>query len=103
MRAVRSRVSLRASHLASLLLAFAACGSPPLAQAPVAPADIAVPAAAPASPPPPAAASEEDLLLPIHANDGAWGSRRAYATIVEFGDLQCPFTARASSTVPALA
>lgn len=37
--------------------------------------------------------------IPVTAADPQWGDALAPVTIVEFGDLECPFTARVSATV----
>jgi protein-disulfide isomerase len=56
------------------------------------------PPAAPLSAPP----GEEGAAVPISPRDPTWGNRDAPVTIVEFGDLECPFTARASATLAQL-
>jgi protein-disulfide isomerase len=48
------------------------------------------------------AASEDDAVVPIRATDPVLGSRTAPVTIVEFEDFQCPFCARAETTIAAL-
>jgi len=86
-----------------VLLSCAACGGAGV-RSPVgaAPAPVnatgARAATAPAEAGPPAA-SEEDAEVPISPRNASWGSRTAPVTIVEFGDLECPFCARAEATL----
>jgi protein-disulfide isomerase len=54
-----------------------------------------VPSAAPAPP----TASEDDASPPVSPSDPVWGTRTALVTIVEFGDFQCPFSARVTRTL----
>jgi protein-disulfide isomerase len=46
--------------------------------------------------------SEEDAAVPISPRNPTWGSRLAPVTIVEFADLQCPFSRRAQDTLAEL-
>ncbi|MBV9949608.1 MAG: thioredoxin domain-containing protein [Myxococcales bacterium] len=91
-------------HAMSLaaFLVFAGCGGATPAPAttgaapktaPIAPAGSAAVAGEPG------AAGEEDADVPISRGNPAWGSRTALVTIVEFGDLQCPFCARVEPTL----
>lgn len=43
-----------------------------------------------------------NALVPVWANDPRWGSWDAPVTIVEFGDLECPFTKAVAPTLEAL-
>jgi protein-disulfide isomerase len=46
--------------------------------------------------------SEADAPVPVSPRDPSWGSRKALVTIVEFSDFQCPFCARAETTLDQL-
>jgi protein-disulfide isomerase len=65
---------------------------------------VALPAAtvAPALPPAPPLPNEDDAKVPVSPRNPTWGSRTARVTIVEFADFQCPFSARAQTTLAAL-
>lgn len=66
---------------------------------------------APAAPSMPAARArgvavypaDEKALVPVPAGAAVWGDRDALVTLVLFGDLACPFTARALASLPSLA
>ena len=84
--------------------ALGSCGSSPPPPAPVA-------AAAPPPPPPPApvvpaapdpATYDAQGFIAVSPDDPQIGARTALVTLVEFGDFQCPFTARATATVAQL-
>lgn len=47
--------------------------------------------------------ADTTALLPVSADSIVWGDRDALATIILFGDLTCPFTARTLADLPALA
>jgi protein-disulfide isomerase len=49
-----------------------------------------------------ASASEASATVPINAADPVWGDRRAPVTLVVFGDLECPYTAKVLPTLRAL-
>jgi protein-disulfide isomerase len=93
-----SRVSMFA--VAAVL---AACGGSQPAPTTPAPAPMAVAHGGsdvmPAAPP---ISTEEDAAIPIRNSDPVLGSRLAPVTIVEFEDFQCPFCARAESTLATL-
>lgn len=46
--------------------------------------------------------SEDALLIPVMASDAQWGEAVAPVTLVQFADLECPFSGRAAPTVNAL-
>jgi len=46
--------------------------------------------------------SETDSVIPIGPEDAVWGDREAWVTIVEFSDFQCPYCARAHTTIEQL-
>src|SRR4051812_2877974 len=91
------RIARHARTLVPLLLA-AACGAPPPAAAPPTPS----PAPSAATQLTVTAPAEDDVAVPITENDPAWGSRRAYVTMVVFSDFQCPFCARLAKTFDTL-
>ncbi|MCS6901274.1 MAG: thioredoxin domain-containing protein [Myxococcales bacterium] len=47
--------------------------------------------------------ADEKALIPVPAGAAVWGDRDALVTLVIFGDLTCPLTARALATLPSLA
>jgi protein-disulfide isomerase len=47
--------------------------------------------------------ADTTALLPVPAGAAVWGDRDALVTLVIFGDLTCPFTARALASLPSLA
>lgn len=47
--------------------------------------------------------ADATTLLPVTADGAVWGDRDALATLILFGDLTCPFTARALASLPTLA
>jgi protein-disulfide isomerase len=47
-------------------------------------------------------AADASALVPLFAEDASRGEAQAPATLVVFGDLTCPFTARTLATVPRL-
>ncbi len=47
--------------------------------------------------------ADEKALVPVPAGAAVWGDRDALVTLVLFGDLACPFTARALASLPSLA
>jgi protein-disulfide isomerase len=49
-----------------------------------------------------AAPSEEEAAVPISTRNPSWGDRLAPVTIVEFADLQCPYSRRVEETLTAL-
>ncbi len=46
--------------------------------------------------------SEDEGAVPIGRDDPTWGSRNALVTIVELSDFECPFCARAKTTIEQL-
>jgi protein-disulfide isomerase len=93
--------------LLAAALTLGACGGP--ANGAIAPATVVVQPASPTPPAPEApraivneAPREDDAAVPITSADPTWGSRTALATVVFFGDFQCPFTGRATRTIAAL-
>jgi len=48
------------------------------------------------------ARDESGLVVPVFTGDATWGERTAPITVVVFSDLQCPFCAKAHSTVEQL-
>ncbi len=46
--------------------------------------------------------SDHDALVPVDAENVVWGDRDAFVTVVMFGDLTCPFSARAFAALPEL-
>src|ERR1700722_4973656 len=93
--------------LLAAALTLGACGGP--ANGAIAPATAVVQPASPTPPAPEApraivneAPREDDAAVPITSADPTWGSRTALATVVFFGDFQCPFTGRATRTIAAL-
>lgn len=95
-----SRVSIFA-----VAAALAACGgaSAPAANTPAPASTMAVAHGGSDSMPAAVAqSSEDDAAVPISARDPVLGSRTAPVTIVEFEDFQCPFCARAETTLSAL-
>jgi protein-disulfide isomerase len=77
-----------------------ACGGSLPPQAPVATGavDAPIPAAKAGEGPAP----EDDSAVPVRADDATWGSRTAWATVVVFSDLQCPYCAKAAATLQEL-
>jgi len=85
----------------ALALSLAACGGPPPPTEPPAP----LPAEGAASAPVLVEASDRRVLdhssaiVPVSADDPQIGDSAAPVTIVMFGDLECPFTARVAPTL----
>ena len=46
--------------------------------------------------------SHAELIVPVDAKDPKWGAESAPVTLVQFVDLECPFSARAALTLEAL-
>jgi protein-disulfide isomerase len=95
--------------LPSLALLAVACGRPSVPSP--APPVPSTPPAASAVPPSPLASgaiaqdapvSEEDAAVPVSTRNPTWGSRLAPVTIVEFADLQCPYSKKVQATLSAL-
>jgi protein-disulfide isomerase len=98
------KLASRASSFA-VAAALAACGgaAPPATNTAAPASSLAVAHGGSDSMPAPVVqASEDDAAVPIHASDPVLGSRTAPVTIVEFEDFQCPFCARAETTLAAL-
>ncbi len=93
------------STVVLLSVLVAACGGasapPPAAPAPVTTA-VVPPAPHVDAPVAVAPASEDDAAVPITSRNPTWGSRLAPVTIVEFADLQCPYSKRVEDTLAAL-
>jgi protein-disulfide isomerase len=91
----------------SFSLACATPTPPPASTAPVPsvpPVTSAAPVASAVSAPRVVtpAPSEDDAAVPVSARNPTWGSRLAPVTIIEFADLQCPYSARAVKTLASL-
>jgi protein-disulfide isomerase len=56
----------------------------------------------PASGKPAAFPADQGALVPVEADAAVWGDRQALVTMILFGDLTCPFTARQLDQLPAL-
>jgi protein-disulfide isomerase len=84
----------------------AVASGPAYAPGPAAPPSGGAPAAAPFAPLGPSssaiAAADATALVPLYPDDASRGEARAPATLVVFGDLTCPFTARTLALVPKL-
>jgi protein-disulfide isomerase len=97
-------MNLRRASITLLLVPLACATSNTPAAAPVVPV--------PAATPPPSTSSvavarattpsEEDAAIPISTRNPSWGSRVAPVTIVEFADLQCPYSRKVVDTLSAL-
>jgi protein-disulfide isomerase len=96
-------VNLRRA-LAPLALLAVACGGP-VVPAPAPPVALTTPVASSA---PPSAVvqdapvSEEEAAVPVSTRNPTWGSRLAPVTVVEFADLQCPYSKKVQVTLSAL-
>jgi len=90
--------------LAPLALLAVACAKP--AALPPAPPPAVVITSTPAIASAPVAqdapVSEEDAAVPVSTRNPTWGSRLAPVTIVEFADLQCPYSKKVQVTLSAL-
>jgi protein-disulfide isomerase len=98
--------SFRRHWVSVSLFALAACGgAPPVApEAPVT-LDVGHGDGTSDGRPPQVAqegVSEDEGAVPIGRDDPTWGNRNALVTIVELSDFECPFCARAKTTVEEL-
>ncbi len=86
--------------LAALSLSCAASAPPPRAVSAEARvvSTPAVPSAVEVQAPP----SEDGAAVPISTSDPVWGSRHALASLVVFGDFECPYTGKILKTVEVL-
>ncbi len=95
------KVSSRVSMFAVTAM-LAACGGSQPAPTTPAPSLAVAHGGSDVMPSAPPISTEEDAAVPIRLSDPVLGSRLAPVTIVEFEDFQCPFCARAETTLATL-